>query len=393
MTAVDLESIQALTRAAHAGQTDKLGRDYVAAHLTPIAAGLREFGPEAEAAGWLHDIIEDTHHTGASLRSAGISEGVVRAVESVTKAADEPYDELIDRACADPLGRVVKLVDNTWNLTCAPRLSESQPEVADDLARRKYRPARAKLLTALGWDESGPELVRLQRLLTDLERDPRVQLIPFPEARTTLFCQHVRRRVTEGVTMHVRVAAVVAVLIVAGACSDTSSSPEDSSTSSSPTASETTAGGTFDVAPGRIGPVEAGMTLEEAKKTGAVTDNPPDPDAPCPPPSLQWKAPNTDKLDLKDEDGKIVVLGVREPGFTTAEGVGVGSTLNQVEVAYPGSKVRESPASGSLVYLNDGNKWLAMAFGEQPEDLKQSSKINYMEVAVDERPVAYPDGC
>ena len=135
------------------------------------------------------------------------------------------------------------------------------------------------------------------------------------------------------------------------------------------------------------------MTLEEAKRTGAVEPTKPDPDAPCPPPSLQWKAPNTDKLDVRDQDGKIALLGAGEAGFNTAEGVGVDSTLNDVETAYPGSKVQESPASGSLVYLKDGKKWLAMAFNEQPQDLRQSSKVIYMEVAIDERPIAYPDGC
>ena len=111
-----------MAQEAHLGQTDKLGRDYFAAHLTPIATGLREFGPEAEAAGWLHDIIEDTHHTGDTLRAAGVPEDVVAAVESVTKVEGEPYERLIDRACADPIGRLVKLVDNTWNLVCCASL-------------------------------------------------------------------------------------------------------------------------------------------------------------------------------------------------------------------------------------------------------------------------------
>ena len=83
--ALDLDRIRALAQEAHLGQADKLGRDYFTAHLTPIAVGLRKFGPEVEAAGWLHDIIEDTHHTGTTLRSAGVSQDVVVAVESVTK--------------------------------------------------------------------------------------------------------------------------------------------------------------------------------------------------------------------------------------------------------------------------------------------------------------------
>jgi len=87
--AAELDGVRALAREAHAGQIDKLGREYFTAHLAPIATGLREFGPEAEAAGWRHDIIEDTQHTGDTLRSAGVPEDVVAAVESVTKIEGE----------------------------------------------------------------------------------------------------------------------------------------------------------------------------------------------------------------------------------------------------------------------------------------------------------------
>ena len=167
---LDLGRIRALAQEAHLGQTDKLGRDYFAAHLTPIATGLREFGPEAEAAGWLHDIIEDTHHTGDTLRASGVPEDVVAAVESVTKVEGEPYEELIERACGNSIGRLVKLVDNTWNIVSSSRLAESQPDLVEDLLRRKYRPARAKLLAALRWEATGPELQRITRLLVALER-------------------------------------------------------------------------------------------------------------------------------------------------------------------------------------------------------------------------------
>jgi len=166
-----MNHIRALAREAHRGQSDKLKRDYFTAHLTPIATGLREFGPEAEAAGWLHDIIEDTQHTGGTLSSAGVPETVVLAVESVTKLDGEPYEALIERACADPLGRLVKLVDNTWNLVCASQLAESDPDAADNLVRRKYRPARMKLLEALEWDENGPELRRIEIFLSSIEQE------------------------------------------------------------------------------------------------------------------------------------------------------------------------------------------------------------------------------
>ena len=98
-------------------------------------------------------------------------------MESVTKVEGEPYERLIDRACADPIGRLVKLVDNTWNLVCSARLAETQPDVAEELVQRKYRPARARLLAALGWEETGPELQQVEALLQALEQE-------FAEARS-----------------------------------------------------------------------------------------------------------------------------------------------------------------------------------------------------------------
>ena len=166
----DVSLSQAVAREAHAGQTDKLGRDYYAAHLTPIATALRDFGPEAESAGWLHDIIEDTNHTADTLRSAGIAADVVRAVESVTKVEGELYETLIDRACADPIGLLVKLADNTWNLVCGARLAEVDPAEAEELKQRKYLPARKRLLAALEWSEHGPELQTMEHRLRTLER-------------------------------------------------------------------------------------------------------------------------------------------------------------------------------------------------------------------------------
>jgi hypothetical protein len=193
--------------------------------------------------------------------------------------------------------------------------------------------------------------------------------------------------------MSFRVGIVVGVLLLTGACGDDSPSTAKSESPAAPSASATSASEPFVVAPGRIGPVLAGMTLDEAKATGVLEPTKPSGDEPCPPPSLRWKAPNTDKLDLQDHDGKIAVMGVRDAKFKTAKGVGVDSTLGDLKTAYPDAKIEESPAQGSLVYRQDGNKWLAIALNEQPEDLKNSSKVIYMEVDVDEKPIAYPDGC
>ena len=191
----------------------------------------------------------------------------------------------------------------------------------------------------------------------------------------------------------IRTLAVV-VLLVVGACgADSTSGQAEPSASESPSASENPTETAFVIAPGRIGPVEAGMTLEEAEATGVLEPIKATGDEPCPPPSLRWKAPNTNKLDLMDHDGKIAILGSRSADFKTEKGIGVDSTLDELEDAYPDAQVVQSPALGSLVYRQDGNKWLAIAFNEFPKELKGSSKVIYLEVAVDEKPIAYPDGC
>lgn len=144
---MDLDDVRALAREAHAGQTDKQGRDYYEAHLEPVARALRERGIDAEMAGLLHDIIEDTHHAATSLSDLGVPQAVVDAVVSVTKVEGEHYDDTIDRAAAHPLGRVVKLADNAYNLASNPALAETHPVRAAEL-KQKYERARATLLAA-----------------------------------------------------------------------------------------------------------------------------------------------------------------------------------------------------------------------------------------------------
>lgn len=143
--AMSLDEARAMVGTAHAGQVDKLGRDYITAHLEPIAESLAAHGEDAEMAGLLHDILEDTSVTSEELLSAGVPPHVVRAVESVSKRPGEPYEDLIERAAADPLGRLVKLADNARNLESNDALSQTDPETASRL-REKYERARARLL-------------------------------------------------------------------------------------------------------------------------------------------------------------------------------------------------------------------------------------------------------
>ena len=142
---------------AHQGQVDKQGRDYYLAHLRPIAEALRPHGPHAEMAGALHDIVEDTrdHPDPARrydvdrLRSLGVPEDVVRAIDALTARPGEPYlGGFIQRAAADRLGRLVELIENRRHLDESGHLARTDPNKARTLREGRLLPARRILLKA-----------------------------------------------------------------------------------------------------------------------------------------------------------------------------------------------------------------------------------------------------
>lgn len=134
-----------LATEAHRGQVDKAGRPYIY-HPRTVAKILADqgLGDNAVMAGLLHDIVEDTEVTLSDLRNLGYPEEVVRAVDSVTRREGETYTDLIRRAAADPLGRLVKLADNETN-SDPERLALLTAEEREWFTQ-KYAKARAVLL-------------------------------------------------------------------------------------------------------------------------------------------------------------------------------------------------------------------------------------------------------
>lgn len=151
-TAWVVDPARSIAVRAHAGQVDAQGRDYVEHHLRPIAEALAVFGPYAAAAGWLHDVIEDTDVTAEDLRAAGVPAFVIEAVVAVSRVPGEPYPALIARAIAHPLGRLVKLADNTLNVVSNPALALTDPDRARSMLEGRYLPARASLLDGIDAD-------------------------------------------------------------------------------------------------------------------------------------------------------------------------------------------------------------------------------------------------
>ena len=136
-----LERAIAIAAAAHAGQLDKGGAPYI---LHPLKVMLRMTTLEERIVAVLHDVVEDCDISLDDLRKEGFSEEVLTAIQSVTKVPGESYEDFVERAAQNPIGRVVKLADLEENSDISRIASPSW----EDLERiEKYRRAIARLRT------------------------------------------------------------------------------------------------------------------------------------------------------------------------------------------------------------------------------------------------------
>jgi len=134
-----LERAIAIAATAHAGQVDKGGAPYI---LHPLKVMLRMSMLEERIVAVLHDVVEDCGVSLDDLRKEGFSEEVLTAIESVTKVPGESYEDFVDRAAQNPIGRVVKLADLEENSDLSRIASPSW----EDLERvEKYRRAMGRL--------------------------------------------------------------------------------------------------------------------------------------------------------------------------------------------------------------------------------------------------------
>ncbi|WP_198295560.1 HD domain-containing protein [Diaminobutyricimonas sp. LJ205] len=121
-----------LARAAHAGQTDKLGEPYI---LHPFAVMTRVSSPEAKIVAILHDVVEDTDVTLDALRAQGFGSEILAAVDAITKRSGEPLAESMARVRVNPIALVVKQADISHN-TAPRRMARLDPETRARLTAR-----------------------------------------------------------------------------------------------------------------------------------------------------------------------------------------------------------------------------------------------------------------
>lgn len=139
-----MESAILLATAAHAGVTDKTGREpYIFHPLRVMLAVPRD--PIIRAVAVLHDCVEDTTVTLKDL-AEDYPEAVVEAVDALTKREGEVYRDYIARVAANDIARLVKLTDLADNLD--PYRLEAFDASTQQSLRKRYEGARETLLMA-----------------------------------------------------------------------------------------------------------------------------------------------------------------------------------------------------------------------------------------------------
>jgi hypothetical protein len=107
-----------LAQAAHFGQRDKLGVDYIE-HVKAVAQAVRHLGEIYEIVGLLHDSIEDCEDRNIvsfEIIAEKFGTEVAQAVRAMTRQPDEDYnDSYLPRVMGNPISAAVKRADVAHN--------------------------------------------------------------------------------------------------------------------------------------------------------------------------------------------------------------------------------------------------------------------------------------
>jgi (p)ppGpp synthase/HD superfamily hydrolase len=117
---MEYKTALSIAQKAHAGQKDKTGADYIL-HPLAVAESIAFFEwnlqcEQKRIAAMLHDVVEDSPVTLDDLRTAGISEEVVAAVDCLTKRDGETLDAYFARIRPNHIAHQVKVYDMKHNM-------------------------------------------------------------------------------------------------------------------------------------------------------------------------------------------------------------------------------------------------------------------------------------
>jgi hypothetical protein len=150
------------------------------------------------------------------------------------------------------------------------------------------------------------------------------------------------------------------------------------------------------LAPGAVGPVKVGMSKADALKTGYFVADLKAPVEGCPAPPLGWKDEYTDTYDVQTlGNGEITSIGVRGEGVKTADGIGVGSTLDEVRAQYPDEEVAEAGygQTGLRYFDRQDGGWIGFLFNAAPDDVTGADPVTFVEITKGAEPSLMRDGC
>jgi hypothetical protein len=156
------------------------------------------------------------------------------------------------------------------------------------------------------------------------------------------------------------------------------------------------AGDKLTLAPGAVGPVRAGMSKAEALKTGYFVAEVKAPAEGCPMLPLAWTDEYVHGYDvLTRPDGSIASLGVRGPGVSTADGLEVGSTLEEVQATYPDAKLVAAGYDQSGILVQDAatRGWIGFLFDHPVAEAIGSDRVSFIEITRGTKPSLMRDGC
>lgn len=129
-----LERAETIARAAHRGQSDKRGHLFVW-HVLRVAEAVS--GTDAKTVALLHDVVEKgPGWTLERLRAEGFPQGIVDAVDALSRRDGEDEEAFVRRAASVPLAVPVKRADLADNLESAHLQGDSQEIARYEAASR-----------------------------------------------------------------------------------------------------------------------------------------------------------------------------------------------------------------------------------------------------------------